>query len=174
MQGDLRGASDIGTRDLVELAELRALEGRVDDALHAEGDIIRRQLRAVLEADVAAQVEDERLVVRVVPGRGDLRHDLASVIAGDEIVEDVAIDAVAIRIPLQMRIEGRGVAAEIDGEFLLLREARARMQRSVEGEGQYGAAHALSLCAVTSADLTSADLAARRGRMQYLPAEPST
>ena len=59
----------------------------------------------------------------------DLRHDLAARVTRHEIVEDVAVDAVAVGIPLQVRIERRRIVRRIDGEDFLCRLRRHRRRQ---------------------------------------------
>ena len=126
------GALGLRRHDLVELRELRALERRVDDARDREGDVGRGQRRAVVEGHAVPDVELDRRVVGVAPGRGDLRHDLAADVAGDEVVEDVAVDRVAVGVPLDVRIERRGVVGQVDGERVLALRGRGAGE---EGRG---------------------------------------
>ncbi|MNU85491.1 hypothetical protein D3C71_752330 [compost metagenome] len=72
-----------------------------------------------MEADVIADLEADLRVGKIIPARGDLRDDLALVITGDEIVEDVAVDVVAVRIPLNMRVERRRLARQINDKKIL-------------------------------------------------------
>src|SRR6185437_9756052 len=74
---DLRGPDHLRIRDRIELPELGALELRIDHALDAEDDVLRRQRCSVLELHAAANVELEGRIVDVAPGGGDLRNDLA-------------------------------------------------------------------------------------------------
>ncbi len=125
MQRDLGGACDVRRCDLVELGELRALEGRIGDAADREDDVVRCELTAVLEQDIRAQVEDDGLIVGVAPGRGHLRDDLAADIPGDKVVVDVSVDRVALGVPLQMRVHRGDVTGQIDGQRVLgLRQSR--------------------------------------------------
>ncbi|MNI55810.1 hypothetical protein D3C73_1107820 [compost metagenome] len=73
----------------------------------------------IVEADVIADLEADLRVGKIIPARGDLRDDLALVITGDEIVEDVAVDVVAVRIPLNMRVERRRLARQINDKKIL-------------------------------------------------------
>ena len=105
--------------------ELRAFEGRIDDAADAEHNVVWRQLAAVLEPYVCAQIEHDCFVVGVAPAGRYLRHDLAANVAGDKVVEDVAVDSIAVGVPLQMRVHRRDIARHIDGQrFLRLRPCR--------------------------------------------------
>ena len=123
-----------GVDDLVELAELRAGELRISDALDAEDDVVGGQLRAVMEGDVIAQLELDLRVGKLLPRGCDLRRDDTLVVTGDEIVEDVAVDVVAVRVPLDMRIERVWLADEVDRQTLLGGEGRAPRQRQASGE----------------------------------------
>ncbi len=58
-----------------------------------------------MKCNVAAQVEFDLCVRNLLPGGRHLGDDLTLVVAGNEIVEDVAVDIVAVRIPLNLRIE---------------------------------------------------------------------
>ena len=69
-------------------------------------------------------VELDRRVVDLLPGGRDLRHDLARGVARDQVVEDVAIDAVAVGVPLQMRIERRRIVRRVDGQGVFRGSAR--------------------------------------------------
>ncbi len=121
--------------DLVELGELRALECRIGDATDREDDIVRRERVAVLEHDVRAHVEHDGRIVGVAPGGGHLRDDLAADIPGDEIVEDIAVDRVALGVPLQLRVHGGDVAGQIDGQRVLgLRQGRRGGERHEQHE----------------------------------------
>ena len=139
----LRGAGDFGAGDLIELAQLRAFEGWVDDAADAEDDVVGCEFAAVVEDDVGAQVEHDGGVVGVAPGGGNLRNDFAGDIPGHEIVEDVAVDGVAVGIPLEVGVHGRDVAGEIDDEGLLRLGVRRRKReeggQQLQGQGE--AAH---------------------------------
>ena len=115
-QTHLVGADRLGVGDGIELAELRALERRIGDALDGEDHVVGGEEAAVLEADVVTQGEDNLRVGLVGPGGGDLRNDLAGGVAGDEVVEHVAIDEVAVRVPLHLRVERSGVVHEIHHE----------------------------------------------------------
>ena len=117
-----------GVDDLVELAELRALELRIGDALDREDHVLGGQRRAVMELDVAAQRELDRGVVDLLPRRRDLRDDLPLVVARHHVVEHVAIDEVAVGIPLHVRIERRRLLHQIDHQHVLRGLRRAGKQ----------------------------------------------
>ena len=134
VQRDLRGTGDVGGHDLVELGELRALEGRVDHAAHAEGHILGGEFAAVLEDDVGAQVEHQGERIGVAPGGRDLRDDLAGDVPGDEVVEDVAVDRGTFGVPLHMGIHGGDVGGEIHRQGVLLGPGRG-------GQGQTEESH---------------------------------
>ena len=72
-----------------------------------------------MESDVGAKLEFDLRIRQVFPRRRDLRDDLALVVAGDEIVEDVAVDVVAVGVPLNLRIERGRLVHEIHHEALL-------------------------------------------------------
>ena len=116
-----RRRNDVGRDDAVELAELRALELRIDDALDAVDHVLGRQWRAVMEFHVGADVEVDHRIADIAPRGGDLRHDLAVGIARQQIVENIAVDRVAVGIPLHVRIERRRVGRKIDRKRVLLR-----------------------------------------------------
>ncbi len=110
---------DLGLDDLVELAELRAAEVRIGDPLDGVDQVFRPQRRAVVEFHVVAQGELDFGVRQALPRRRDLRDDLTLVVAGDDVVEDVAVDVVAVRIPLKMGIQRGGFVDEVDGDLFL-------------------------------------------------------
>ena len=82
--------------------------------------------RANLELDLG--------VGQIFPGGRDLRNDLALVVAGDKIVEDVAVDVIAVRIPLHLRIERGRLVHEVDDEPVF-RSHRRQSRRGEEREG---------------------------------------
>ena len=141
VQRDLGGAGDLGAMRSGRTGESCGLLNAGSMMRRTrEDDVVRRQPAAVLEHDVRAQVEDDGRVVGVAPGGGDLRDDLAGDVAGDKVVEDVAVDRVALGVPLQMRVHGGDVAGQIDGQRVLgLRQGRRGGDSHENGEGD--AAH---------------------------------
>ena len=102
----------------------------IGDPLDAEGHVLRRQLLAVMERHVVAERELDLGVRQILPGRGDLRDDLALVVARDEVVEDVAIDVVAVRVPLHVRVQRRRLVDQIDRQLLLCQQRAGRNRQA--------------------------------------------
>src|SRR5215469_16476692 len=72
----------------------------------------------------------------MAPGSGDLWHDLACDISSNQVVEDVAIDRVALGVPLQMRVHRSDVAGQIHGQRILgLCQSFRRDEGNEEHEG---------------------------------------
>ena len=110
---------DLGLGDLVKLAQLRAAELGVGDAAHAVGHVLGRELLAVVEQHVGPDLELDHRIRHLLPGGGDLRHDLTLVVAGDQVVKHVAVDRVAVRVPLHMRVERRGLVDQVNDKTVL-------------------------------------------------------
>ena len=128
-------AGDLGAGDLIELAELRALERRVGDPANAEHHIGGGQLRAVLKTDAAADLEDDLGIGLVGPRRRHLRHDAPRGVAGDKVVEDVAVDRIAVGVPLHLRVERSRIARQIDHEQVLVCKSGGHGRREREQQG---------------------------------------
>jgi hypothetical protein len=79
-----------------------------------------------VELDVATQCELDRGVVDLLPGGRDLRDDLSLVVARHHVVEHVAIDEVAVRIPLPVRVERRRLLHQVDHQHVFRRLRSAR------------------------------------------------
>src|SRR5690606_24184546 len=96
--------------DAVELAELRACECGVDYPVDRKGNVFRGQLHAVVEGHDVADPEFDFRIRAISPFGGDLRRNLAGIVARQDIVEDVAVDVEAVGVPLDVRIEELGSA----------------------------------------------------------------
>ena len=110
------GCRHLSLGDLVELAKLGAAELGVGDAARAVGHVLGRELLAVVEQHVGTDLELNHRLGHLLPGSGDLRHDLALVVAGDQVVKHVAVDGITVRIPLHVRIERRRLVHQINNK----------------------------------------------------------
>ena len=113
------GCRHLSLDDLVELAKLRAAEFGVGDAPRAVGHVLGRELLAVVEQHVGTDLELNDSIGHLLPGSGDLRHDLALVVAGDQVVKHIAVHRVTVRIPLHVRVQRRGLVHQINDKTIL-------------------------------------------------------
>ena len=84
-----------------------------------KGDVLGGQRRAILEGDAVTDGELHLCRRDLLPRRRDFRRDFAGIVARDEIVEDVAVDVVAVGVPLLLRVERGGLVHEVDGDLIL-------------------------------------------------------
>ena len=83
-----------------------------------------------MERHVVPELELDLGIRQILPGRGDLRDDLALVVARDEVVEDVAIDVVAVRVPLHVRVQRRRLVDQIDRQLLFCQQRAGRNRQA--------------------------------------------
>lgn len=122
--------------DRGKLAELRARELGVGDALDGIDHVVGGQRLAVMEGDAVADGELQFGVGQPIPFRRDLWRNLAAIVAGDDVVEDIAVDVIAVRIPLHVGVERRRFVDEVNHE-LVFGLGNAGAQRGCDGGNGY-------------------------------------
>ena len=99
----------------VERAEWR-VEGLIEDRLVGEFDVGGGEVRAVVEFDALAQMEDPGLVVGVVPLFGQVGHGRVVGIDRHQAVEGKLLHAEARGVLGQPRVERVGIDVEADAQ----------------------------------------------------------
>ena len=137
---DRRRVDDVDARDRPQLAApVRAGHRLV--ALDVELHRRRVELLAVVEDDVVAQLDRQRLAVGapLVAG-GELRHDLQLLVDVEQLVAERREDDAADEGARQRRIEDVGVLGQADAQGLRLRCERRQAERG-DGEKTGNQAH---------------------------------
>ena len=112
-------------------------------ALKREHHVVGREWRAIVELHAFAQLEFPGRVVDGLPGHGQSRAQLLLVVGHDQTVEHYPRDGVIGAQVVKMRIDGRRLGSQSDGELPrgACRGRYGYQRRGQSGDGQFQESH---------------------------------
>jgi len=108
MEADRVVVHHLDTLDLVEVRDLAAPRGGVEDAVDGVGHVVGGEMLAVVEDRVADEVELPRLRVELAPPRREPRREIAMRVHLHQVIENVVVD-------LDGGVDGRCRGVELVG-----------------------------------------------------------
>ena len=97
-------------------AELGRFVGGVSDEFERGFYVRGRERAAIVETDIAAEMEDVRERVGRVPGFGEVAVEIHLIVALEEAAEEQAVNALGLRIRGEARVEVGGAGFDEEGE----------------------------------------------------------
>ena len=116
MENDGGGVGGFDGRDHAKGAELGRFVGGISNEFESGFDVGRGKRAAVVETDIAAEMENVGERVGSFPGFGEVAVKIHLIVALEEAAEEQTVNALGLRIGGEARVEVGGAGFDEEGE----------------------------------------------------------